>query len=161
MLVMSFQNCCTPIVVVIILLLETHYFFKRNSGGFLVCDFLSFAGRSGGEEPEPDHSERSEKDLYFSSTDGHHSNEQTSTSEAGTGSSSLDGEDSLQLQTPPPVPTTTFLPTKIIAAPLSALARFHLPSPSGTIFFFFSCLFFSLYTFQENPTIVISRPFAY
>ncbi|CAM6010025.1 unnamed protein product [Sphagnum balticum] len=86
--------------------------------------------QSGGEEPEPDHSERSEKDLYFSSTDGHHSNEQTSTSEAGTRSSSLDGEDSLQLQTPP-VPTTTFLPTKIIAAPLSALARIHLPSPSG------------------------------
>jgi hypothetical protein len=108
-----------------------------------LCDFFSFAGQSGGEEPEPDHSERSEKDLYFSSTDGHHSNEQTSTSEAGTRSSSLDGEDSLQLQTPP-VPTTTFLPTKIIAAPLSALARIHLPSPSGTIFFFFSCLF-SLY----------------
>jgi len=126
-----------------------------------VCDFLAFAGQSGGEEPEPVHSEHSEKDLYFSSTDGHHSNEQTSTSEAGTRSSSLDVEDSLQLQTPPPIPTTTFLPTKIIAAPLSVLARFHLPSPSGTNFFFFSCLFFSLYTFQENPTIVISRPFAH
>ncbi|CAM6032393.1 unnamed protein product [Sphagnum compactum] len=94
-------------------------------------DASQLSRQSGGEEPEPDHSERSEKDLYFSSMDGHHSNEQTSTSEAGTRSSSLDGEDSLQLQTPPPVPTTTFLPTKIIAAPLSALARFHLPSPSG------------------------------
>ncbi|CAM6058744.1 unnamed protein product [Sphagnum tenellum] len=101
----------------------------------LVTDIYGNASQlsrqSGGEEPEPVHSERSEKDLYFSSTDGHHSNEQTSTSEAGTHSSSLDVEDSLQLQTPPPVPTTTFLPTKIIAAPLSVLARFHLPSPSG------------------------------
>jgi hypothetical protein len=84
--------------------------------------------RSRGEETEADH-EHSDKDSYFSSADGRHSHDQTSTSEAST-SSSLD-EDSPRLQTPPPA-----LPTNISAPTRSAPARFHrLPSPSGTTHF--------------------------
>jgi hypothetical protein len=78
-------------------------------------------GRSRGEDAEADH-EHSDRDSCFSSVDGHHSHDQTSTSEAGT-SSSLD-EDSPRLQTPPAGISS--------ALPRSAPARFHrLPSPSG------------------------------
>jgi hypothetical protein len=80
--------------------------------------------RSRGEDAEADH-EHSDRDSCFSSVDGHHSHDQTSTSEAGT-SSSLD-EDSPRLQTPPAAISS--------ALPRSAPARFHrLPSPSGTAF---------------------------